>query len=199
MIDTHLRKKVQPIFNLIAKVLIKLKVSPNQITVIAFVVGLIAAINVAFGNMLLAIILLWLSGLLDVLDGSVARLTNNVSKSGAYMDLVFDRMVEAAIILGFYFLFNQYTLAYLIFFISVIFNFSTFMAAGALFKNTSSKSMYYDVGIAERTETFIVFTLMMIFTNYLADILMVFNVIIFITGIIRFIKIINYDKKSKET
>lgn len=53
--------------------------------------------------------------------------------------------------------------------------------------------MHYDVGIAERTETFIVFTLMMIFSKYSFYILMVFNIIIFITGLLCFIKVLRYN------
>jgi phosphatidylglycerophosphate synthase len=138
--------------------------------------------------------LLWISGLLDVLDGSVARLTGKSSASGAYMDLIFDRMVEAFIILGFTILAPANYIAYILFYISVIFNFTTFIVAGALFKNDSKKSMHYDTGIAERTETFIVFSLMLIFKNHITVILMVFNAIIFLTGIIRFYKVIKYSK-----
>ena len=81
----------------------------------------------------------------------------------------------------------------MLFYIAVIFNFTTFIVAGALFKNDSEKSMHYDVGIAERTETFIVFTMLATFTNYINPILMVFNSVIFITGIIRFRKVLKYS------
>lgn len=190
MIDTKLRGIVQPSFNYLAKGLIKLKLKPDTITSLAFVIGISASVSIGFANSWLAITLLWLSGLLDVLDGSVARLTNTSSKVGAYMDLIFDRMVEASVILGFYALMPEYSLAYLLFFVAVLFNFTTFIVAGALFNNEGSKSMHYDVGIAERTETFIVFTLMIIFTQYVFIILMIFNIIVFLTGLIRFYRII---------
>lgn len=156
----------------------------------AFGVGVLSSILISLGQSVLHLILLWFSGLLDVLDGTVARLTGTSTKIGAYMDLILDRMVEAAIILGFYFLLPQYALAYLLFFIAVLFNFTTFIVAVAIFDNNSLKSMHYDVGIAERTETFIVFTLMVLLQNYVYTILMVFNGIIFLTGSIRFIRII---------
>lgn len=191
MIDTKLRGMVQPSFNYIAKGMIKLKLKPDTITGLAFVIGISASIGIGVGFTWLPIILLWLSGLLDVLDGTVARLTNKSSKVGAYMDLIFDRMVEASIILGFYALMPEHSLAYLLFFVAVLFNFTTFIVAGALFNNEGAKSMHYDVGIAERTETFIVFTLMIIFAQQLFIILMIFNVIVFMTGLIRFTRIIN--------
>lgn len=194
MIDTKLRKKFQPIFNKLGNVLIRLKFSPNVITIIALILGIMAALFLACDYRSIAFILLWLSGLFDVLDGTVARLLKISSNSGAYMDLIFDRMVEAFIILGFYHLFPEYAFTYLVFFTAVLFNFTTFIAAGALFKNTSSKSMFYDVGIAERTETFLVFTAMIIFTNHIEVILMSFNIIVFLTGIIRFYRITEFEK-----
>lgn len=186
MIDTKLRGTFQPIFNKTAKVLVKLKIQPDTVTIAAFLLGLIAGGMVAFNQLSLALIFLWLSGLLDVLDGSVARLTGKSTKRGAYMDLIFDRMVEAGIILGFYFLLPENALIYILFFIAAMFNFTTFIVAGALFNNTGEKSMHYDVGIAERTETFIVFSLMMIFPRYIIGILATFDFVIFLTGMIRF-------------
>lgn len=195
MIDTRLRKFVQPAFDEMSKGLVKIKATPDGITVAAFIVGLGAGILTAYAYFAAAFVLLWVSGLLDVLDGSVARLQQTASKRGAYMDLVFDRMVEAGIIMGFYFAFPAYTLAYLLFFVSVLFNFTTFMVAGSLFPNTGEKSMHYDVGIAERTETFIVFSLMMCFPQAIGPLLMGFNGIIFLTGCIRFYRIIKFSEK----
>lgn len=190
MIDTNWRGYFQPIFDALGKIFVHLNIKPNTITFFALVIGLLSGAGIALGKPILGIVLLWVSGLLDVLDGSVARLTAKSSKAGAYMDLIFDRMVEAAVILGFAWFFPEGYFAYLLFFVSVIFNFTTFVVAGALFKNQGRKSMHYDVGIAERTETFIVFTIMALFSNFIFGILMVFNIIIFITGMIRFAKVL---------
>ena len=190
MIDTKYRKVAQPSFNYLAKALIKMKVKADTITILAFITGILASIFIAKGFVWMSIALLWLSGLFDVLDGTVARLSNMSTQVGAYMDLIFDRMVESSVILGFYYLFPEYALAYLLFFVAVLFNFTTFIIAGALFSNKGKKSMHYDIGIAERTETFIAFTLMIVFSQYLALILMIFNAIVFVTGIIRFIRIV---------
>jgi archaetidylinositol phosphate synthase len=190
MIDSKWGKKSNPILTGIAKVFIFLHIKPNTITILALIVGLLAGACIATERPILAIIFLWLSGLLDVVDGSVARLTGNSSRVGAYLDLISDRMVEAGVILGFAWVYPEYYFVYLLFFVAVLFNFSTFLAAGALYKNTGVKSMHYDVGIAERTETFIIFTLMLVVTQYIFQILMVFNLIIFLTGILRTIKVI---------
>jgi archaetidylinositol phosphate synthase len=196
VIDTRWRGEFEPMFNFLARILVRFKIKPNYITIAALAIGLLSAIFIGFNRLLIALILLWISGLLDVLDGSVARLMGTSSALGAYMDLIFDRMVEAFIILGFAILAPTSYLAYILFYISVIFNFTTFVLAGTLFKNVGEKSMHYDTGIAERTETFIAFSLMLIFKNHITLILMTFNAIIFLTGIMRFYKVIKYSKRS---
>lgn len=196
MIDTRWRGGFEPMFNFLSRILVRLKIKPNGITIAAFAIGLVSAIFIGFNKPIVALILLWISGLLDALDGSVARLTGKSTPQGAYMDLIFDRMVEAFIILGFAILAPMNYLAYILFYISVIFNFTTFIVAGALFENASEKSMHYDTGIVERTETFIVFSLMLMFKNHINIILMVFNAIIFLTGIIRFYKVIKFSKMT---
>lgn len=195
MIDSKLRKQVQPAFDQMGMLLQKTKVTPNQVTVMAFIIGIAAGSAIGFDFYLEGIILLWLSGLLDVLDGTLARIQQKSSKIGAYMDLIFDRLVEAAVILGFYFSAPEHTLAYLVFFVGAMFNFTTFIVAGALFQNEGNKSMHYDFGIVERTETFIFFTLMLIFKMYIFPILMIFNIIMILTGCLRFYRITRYAER----
>jgi archaetidylinositol phosphate synthase len=45
-------------------------------------------------------ILLLLSGFFDIVDGSVARITRQISKKGAFLDSVFDKVAEVAIFGG---------------------------------------------------------------------------------------------------
>lgn len=192
MLDTKARKYIQPSMNRIGKHMMRWKLGPMQLTIGAFTIGCLAALMAAFEQSLLACFLLWGSGLLDVLDGTVARLSEKATKTGAYMDLILDRMVEAAMILGFYYAHPEHSLAYLLFLTAVIFNFTTFILAGTLFENAGEKSMYYDFGLAERTETFIVFTVMLFMSSHISLILNAFNVLIFITGFYRFYKVVRY-------
>lgn len=192
MIDTRMRDFFQPTFNALSGPLVKAGISANTLTGLAFASGLCAGGLIAFGQVAAGVSVLWFSGLLDVLDGSVARLSGKSSKAGAYMDLILDRMVEAAIILGFAWRFPEPVFAYLLFFTTVIFNFSTFIVAGSLFANTGKKSIHYDVGLAERTETFLAFTAMAVWPEEIFAILMVFNLVILYTGIRRFIKVIRF-------
>ncbi len=198
MIDSRYRKTFQPAFDALGGAVKKSKITPNQITVLAFLIGISSGVLVAFEHYILAIIALAISGILDVLDGTVARLTGKSSPFGAFLDMVLDRLVEGAVVIGFYFAFPQFSLFYLLFFISVVFNFATFTVAGALIKNQGAKSMHYDPGIAERTETFITFWLMMLFPAVSGYILLTFTGVIFLTGIIRFINISRIMRRTYE-
>jgi len=204
MIDSNLRKYFQNIFDNAGKILAKFNISPNLITITAFVVGLFCMFSVINKHLYIALALLWISGLLDVLDGTVARLLNKSTYAGMYLDLILDRMVEAAVIFGFAIAFPQFYLAYIGFLIFALFNFTTFIVAGAIIPNKSSKGMHYDSGMIERTEAFIAFSLMMIFPAYIFYILLVFNTLMLITGLIRFFKVIgfisqNIDNQKEET
>lgn len=198
MIDTRLRHQVQPVFDNMGKRLLQSGFTPGQITMTAFITGILSAIFISQQWVVFALVFLWLSGALDVLDGTVARLSGNMTNIGALLDLILDRMVEAAVIIGFYMMAPGDALAYLLFLTGVIFNFSTFLAAGTLFTNTGFKSMYYDAGILERTETFLLFTVMIIWPAGRYGLLMVFNVVMFITGIVRLNRLIKQTNQSQD-
>ena len=186
MLDSRFRKYVQPGFNCVGKAFIKVGATPNQITIAAFILGIAAAALTAFKFNYWALAALLLSGFIDIIDGTVARLKNIQSKKGAFLDIIFDRLVEGFFIIGLAVAYPQHYISYIVFLVLVVFNFSTFLLAGSLIKNTGEKSMHYDPGIAERTETIICFGFILIFPGYLFYILNVFSLLILITGIIRF-------------
>ncbi len=198
MIDTNFRKYTQKGFDATAKTLRLTRLHPNHITILGFLAGVASALSLAFGRPLLALILLWLSGGLDVLDGTVARLTQRSSKTGAYLDMIFDRLTEGFIILGCYVFLPRFALFYFVFYIGAMFNFTTFMLAGALFANAGEKSMHYDGGLIERTETFLMFSLMMLFPRLIPIWLGVFNGLMIFTGIRRVVRIIRYEREKEK-
>jgi CDP-diacylglycerol---glycerol-3-phosphate 3-phosphatidyltransferase len=90
----------------IARALIRSGVHPNSITTIGtlFVVGSGVAFGV--GEIQLGGVLLLLSGILDILDGQVARQGGKMTTFGAFYDSTLDRVGEGAVFSGliFYFL-----------------------------------------------------------------------------------------------
>jgi hypothetical protein len=75
----------------------RLGMTPNQVTVIALCVGIAAGAAFATGERagyIAGAVLLYLSFVLDCVDGQLARYTRRYSKFGAYLDSVFDRAKE---------------------------------------------------------------------------------------------------------
>ena len=82
---------------------IRIGLSPNAITTISFVIGLLAAASFAAGSrwfLLLGAILLQLSLVIDCVDGEVARATRRFSTLGAWLDASTDRVKEYAAYAG---------------------------------------------------------------------------------------------------
>jgi phosphatidylglycerophosphate synthase len=76
------------------------RLPPAVITLIAFCVGLAAAFSAARGAYHAALGLWWLNRFLDGFDGTLARVHGTDSTFGAYLDIVLDFVVYAAIPLG---------------------------------------------------------------------------------------------------
>ena len=105
-IKTNAYKALDPIINL----LIKMRLTPNGITIIGFLITIVSAVILISGAELgikgdtryitwFGIILL-LAGVFDMLDGQLARKTNQMTKFGALFDSVIDRYSEMVMFFG---------------------------------------------------------------------------------------------------
>ena len=81
-------------------ILVKSRLKPNNLTWIALAISIIAAGAIAANQLLIGGILVLLSGLFDILDGALARLTNQATRFGALLDSTFDRISDAIVFLG---------------------------------------------------------------------------------------------------
>jgi CDP-diacylglycerol--glycerol-3-phosphate 3-phosphatidyltransferase len=80
--------------------LVKSRLKPNTLTWCALAISLIAAATIATNHLLIGGFLVLLSGLFDILDGALARLTNQATRFGALLDSTFDRISDAVLLLG---------------------------------------------------------------------------------------------------
>jgi CDP-diacylglycerol--glycerol-3-phosphate 3-phosphatidyltransferase len=81
-------------------VLIKSRLKPNTLTWLALAISIIAAGTIATNHLLIGGFLVLLSGLFDILDGALARSTNQATRFGALLDSTFDRISDAVLLLG---------------------------------------------------------------------------------------------------
>jgi len=93
----------RPISLRISKLLLKTGITPNQISVLSFVIGLAGASFFFVGEyfyLILGAMLVHIHSIVDGCDGEVARLKLRQTKYGGWLDSVLDRYADAAIILG---------------------------------------------------------------------------------------------------
>ncbi|MCK9152198.1 archaetidylinositol phosphate synthase [Methanobacterium alcaliphilum] len=78
----------------------KIKINPNYLTILGLLIALSSAYMFAKGSLLWGGILIVLSGLLDIIDGAVARNNSGTTKFGGFLDSTVDRFADAFIIIG---------------------------------------------------------------------------------------------------
>lgn len=84
----------------IARVLARFNVNPTSITFFATFIGFFSGYVIAIGRIYEGVAVIFISQIFDCVDGDLARLTKRVTKRGGFLDRVFDRFVDAAIIIG---------------------------------------------------------------------------------------------------
>lgn len=186
MLDTHARKWVEPTIQGGAKFFHRLGFTANHVTLLSFVLGISTAGFIVMGKPVLAIAVLWISGYLDAVDGSIARNYGKPSAVGTLMDITFDRVVELGMILSLGFIHVHARMGLLFLACSIIFSMTVFLTVGAMANQKGIKSFYYQAGVMERTEGFIGFSLMIIMPQHVALISVIVAGLITFTGLQRF-------------
>ncbi|OIJ20881.1 CDP-alcohol phosphatidyltransferase [Anaerobacillus alkalidiazotrophicus] len=187
MLDTHARKYVEPLIVRTAKLLLKYKLTANQVTVLAFLIGSLSGLFVYVGQPILAVIVLWISGFLDAVDGSMARLTKT-SEFGTVLDVSFDRIVEISVIIGLALAFPEITFALLLLSVAIIVSMTIFLTVGAVSEKKGMKSFYYQAGVAERTEGFLLFSLIILLPSMMYFLTILFAGLVIFTAIQRLLE-----------
>jgi phosphatidylglycerophosphate synthase len=100
LLGRYLRHYMMWVLGPYERSLVKLRVSPNAITFASFVVACMAAAFFAVGNFGAGGWLYLLTGILDILDGRIARATGKVTAGGAFFDSVMDRYAELVVFGG---------------------------------------------------------------------------------------------------
>lgn len=187
MIETSLRKTYQKIcIDPLLAIKCVQRVHPNIFTFGAFFSGMSVFPLLAFGYSWVALSFMLFSGFLDTLDGSAARLRHLSSPKGAAMDIISDRTVECAIVLGLAFVdLDTRGLPALLMLGSILICVTSFLVVGVFTENQTEKSFYYSPGLIERAEAFIFFTAMILFPSAFFTLACLFSFLVFTTACIR--------------
>ena len=107
MLSARYKDRISRFADPLAAVLVRLRLKPNQLTVFGLILSLLSAVAYAKGRIPLGGVLLGVAGLLDLLDGSVARLTGQATPFGAFLDSVMDRYSDLTVLLGILYFYVQ--------------------------------------------------------------------------------------------
>lgn len=192
MLDRHIRPLIDPPLNRIGRRMAARGISANSVTLVGLGLGLVAALVIALGAPLLALVPLLASRLADGLDGAVARATRQTD-FGGYLDIAADFLFYGMIPLAFVLIDpagNGAAGAFLL--ASFYVNGTTFLGFAILAEKhghrttaQGQKSLYYSNGILEGTETILFFVLLCLFAPYFAPLAWVFGALCFLTAALR--------------
>jgi CDP-diacylglycerol--glycerol-3-phosphate 3-phosphatidyltransferase len=100
VVSTRFANKARSRLGGVDKVVARTGLTPNRLTVIGLLLNIFVAGVIASGNLVLGGFLVVAGGLFDVIDGAVARETNQISRFGGFFDATIDRYSEAVIFGG---------------------------------------------------------------------------------------------------
>ena len=176
MFDKAALKLTKPMIDGMARRLLALGITADQITFKGFAIGMMAAALIAFSHPVLAIVPLLLGRMCDGLDGAMARISNTQTDRGAFLDIALDFVFYASVPLAFAVadpVHNALAGAVLLAaFITTGTSFLAYAAIAAKRGETSSdyptKGIYYLGGLTEGSETIALFLAFCIWPNFFA-------------------------------
>jgi len=177
----------------IARVLERLGLHPNTVTILGFVFNVIAGIVLSTGRLVLGGVLLLLASSVDSLDGALAHVSGTKSRFGAFLDSTLDRVSEGALFFGLLvsFLSQGLTLeVYLVFLIllgSVMVSYARARAEGVGYE--------CKVGILTRFERIIVLGFALI-TGWVRPVLILMAALVWITVLQRVFYVYKESRKD---
>lgn len=100
MISQKIGQGAQFILRKIVAFIIFLRIRPNHLTFLGFLMSIVVASVFAHGDFVLAGFLLIIAGLFDMVDGMVARTLGDETPFGAFFDSIMDRYSDLIMYLG---------------------------------------------------------------------------------------------------
>lgn len=192
MLDTRMRRLIDPPLTGAGQWLARRGVSANAVSLAGLAFGLLMAAMLAAGLGALALVPLAFSRLADGLDGAVARATG-ATDFGGYLDILCDFVFYGAIPLAFVVrdpsangLAGAFLLA------SFYVNGASFLGFAILAekrgletREQGEKSLYFSAGLLEGTETILFFALLCLVPGAFAPLAFVFGALCFATALSR--------------
>jgi len=92
------RKNLKVIFETLARIMQKLHLSPNAITLLGTLLSVLVAYLIIRNELLIAGIVYFIASVADAIDGTLARMVGQRNRFGAFWDSTLDRLSDAIVI-----------------------------------------------------------------------------------------------------
>jgi CDP-diacylglycerol--glycerol-3-phosphate 3-phosphatidyltransferase len=189
MFDGRFRAPVERAVKPIGDGLRRTGLTPDHLTLIGLLLAVAATIVIALGGLRGGLLLVILAALPDLLDGALAKASNNASQRGAFFDSVADRVTDMLLLggVGWYLATEHGAHAALLPF--------AVMGLSALISYQRAKAESLGLqakgGLMERAERVILLCIGLLFDSILMPILWVMLVLTAITAVQRFVGVWN--------
>ncbi|MDQ4065034.1 MAG: CDP-alcohol phosphatidyltransferase family protein [Actinomycetota bacterium] len=171
MLNSKIRAQWDAFIRPVGAAIARGRISPNAVTLLGIAVQVVVAALIVQGRLVAAGLVAIVSGLLDTIDGAVAKASGRVSKFGAFLDSTTDRLSDALFFIPIAWLYGVAP--------DSVRRDEPWVAAVALVALVASFLVSYvkaraeslgfscDVGIAERAERLILLIVGLVFTPLL--------------------------------
>lgn len=103
-----MRRIMSPALSSVASTIDRCGITPNAVTYTSLLLAIGSGVAAAVAAFYTAAILLLISGICDVLDGELARISGRSSRFGALLDSTIDRISDGAPLIGLLFFYTRY-------------------------------------------------------------------------------------------
>lgn len=193
MLDRYMLPVIKPGLKMLARPLRARGITADQVTIAGFVIGLLAVPLIILNWYWLALVCIALNRIADGIDGELARL-EQPSDAGGFLDITLDFIFYQAIVFAFALADPANTVWALVLMLSFVGTGVSFLAFAALAEKHRikslaypNKSLHYLGGIAEGTETILVFVAFCLWPQYFPQIAAGFALICVLTTVMRLI------------
>lgn len=100
MFGPRIQQYARRVAEVIVSPLARIGMTPNMATLLGLLLNTVAAAIIAFGNLRVGGVMLLFAGLFDMVDGALARIRNQKTTFGAFLDSTLDRYSEGIVLLG---------------------------------------------------------------------------------------------------
>ncbi|MCC7002219.1 MAG: CDP-alcohol phosphatidyltransferase family protein [Gemmatimonadaceae bacterium] len=176
MLDEHFRRGMQRTAAAPARWMHRLGVTPNMVTVAAYVLGLAAAVLVARGHASVGISVWIASRVLDGYDGILARLSGRATLFGGFLDISLDMLAYSSMAVAFAVARPEQWTLWMIVLVGYVMAITTTLALSSLLERADrtlggDRSLQFTPALAEGGETSIVYVAVVLLPGWAEGIL----------------------------